>query len=243
MKTTRHGIARRSTLALGRRRAARPAVPAAAGAGSAAAADQLAHLDFLLDTATPAEVRRAHHLPPRRGARARSCRGRTRTPATAAPSSASAAAPSTRRPATGARAPTTPTTSRAPQSSTCGTGSRPVRTQPQTGLRAAARARLLPDHDGPNAGNVVLWMQPDGELNPSAEPVELPDPSDSDESYWLARTIWAFGEGYAAFRDADPAFAAFLGERLQLARRRGRPRGARPLRRVRRPTACGCPPG
>lgn len=70
--------------------------------------------------------------------------------------------------------------------------------------------------DGPNAGNVVLWMQPDGSLNPSAEPVELPDPSDSGPSYWLARTIWALGEGYAAFQDADPAFAAFLEDRLAL---------------------------
>lgn len=72
--------------------------------------------------------------------------------------------------------------------------------------------------DGENAGNVVLWMQPDGDLNPSAEPVELPDPSDSDASYWLARTIWAFGEGYAAFDDVDPEFAAFLADRLELAR-------------------------
>ncbi|MGA7203004.1 MAG: hypothetical protein WBX27_00070, partial [Specibacter sp.] len=50
---------------------------------------------------------------------------------------------------------------------------------------------------GPNAGNVVLWQQADGTLTPSASPVELPDPSDSAESYWLARTIWALGEGYA----------------------------------------------
>ena len=70
---------------------------------------------------------------------------------------------------------------------------------------------------GPNAGNVVLWMQPDGTLNPSAEPVEYPDPSDSDASYWLARTIWALGEGYAAFADEDPAFAGFLRDRLELA--------------------------
>ncbi|CAN5812864.1 hypothetical protein BH20ACT7_BH20ACT7_04030 [soil metagenome] len=69
---------------------------------------------------------------------------------------------------------------------------------------------------GPNRGNVVLWMQPDGTLNPSAEPIELPDPSDSGPSYWLARTIWALGEGYAAFRDVDPAFAAFLRNRLKL---------------------------
>ena len=71
--------------------------------------------------------------------------------------------------------------------------------------------------DGEDAGNVVLWMQPDGTLNPSAEPVELPDPSDSDVSYWLARTIWALGEGYRAFVEDDPDFAAFLADRLDLA--------------------------
>ena len=70
---------------------------------------------------------------------------------------------------------------------------------------------------GPNAGNVVLWMQPDGTLHPSAEPKELPDPSDSEASYWLARTVWALGEGYAAFQDSDPAFAGFLKDRLDLA--------------------------
>ncbi len=76
----------------------------------------------------------------------------------------------------------------------------------------------LQTSSGPDAGNVVLWMQPDGTLNPSPTPRELPDPSDSDESYWLARTIWALGEGYAAFRGVggDPAFAAFLRDRLDL---------------------------
>ena len=69
---------------------------------------------------------------------------------------------------------------------------------------------------GPNAGNVVLWMQPDGEFNPSPVPVELPDPSDSGASYWLARSLWAFGEGYADFASVDPEFAAFLQQRLQL---------------------------
>jgi len=69
---------------------------------------------------------------------------------------------------------------------------------------------------GENAGNVVLWMQPDGTFNPSPEPVELPDPSDSGESYWLARTLWALGEGYAAFQRDDPEFAAFLQDRLRL---------------------------
>lgn len=70
---------------------------------------------------------------------------------------------------------------------------------------------------GPNAGNVVLWQQTDGTLTPSASPVELPDPSDSAESYWLARTVWALGEGYAAFEPADPDFAGFLQGRLHLA--------------------------
>ncbi|WP_150307583.1 hypothetical protein [Planctomonas psychrotolerans] len=69
---------------------------------------------------------------------------------------------------------------------------------------------------GPDAGNVVLWMQPDGEFNRSPEPVELPDPSDSGNSYWLARTLWALGEGYAAFEAEDPEFADFLEDRLQL---------------------------
>ena len=62
---------------------------------------------------------------------------------------------------------------------------------------------------GPNAGNVVLWMQPDGTLNRSAEPVEQPDPSDSDASFWLARTLWALGEGYASFRDVRPGLRTF----------------------------------
>ncbi len=88
--------------------------------------------------------------------------------------------------------------------------------------RAAAYGLLrgltyLQTTSGANAGNVVLWMQPDGTLNPSAEPVELPDPSDSGPSYWLARTVWALGEGYEAFRTVDPAFARFLRGRMELA--------------------------
>ncbi|MGJ4843238.1 hypothetical protein [Leifsonia sp. Le1] len=69
---------------------------------------------------------------------------------------------------------------------------------------------------GPNAGGVVLWQQSDGTMNPSAIPVELPDPSDSAESFWLARTVWALGEGYAGFAATDPAFASFLRDRMDL---------------------------
>ena len=75
----------------------------------------------------------------------------------------------------------------------------------------------LQTSSGPNAGNVVLWQQSDGTLNPSATPVDLPNPSDSAESYWLARTVWALGEGYADLKNTDPAFASFLQDRLQLA--------------------------
>ncbi|GAA1627144.1 hypothetical protein GCM10009744_13640 [Kribbella alba] len=91
-----------------------------------------------------------------------------------------------------------------------------------THSRAAAYGLLrgltfLQTASGSFAGNVVLWMQPDGTLNPSADPVELPDPSDSGPSYWLARTVWALGEGYEVFRRPDPGFASFLRERLELA--------------------------
>src|ERR1051326_8501692 len=47
----------------------------------------------------------------------------------------------------------------------------------ESGSLDAARGllRALTFLQSPN-GNVVLWMQPDGTLNPSAIPVELPDP-------------------------------------------------------------------
>jgi hypothetical protein len=82
-------------------------------------------------------------------------------------------------------------------------------------LRAVTYMQTLTT--GASRGNFVLWMQPGGTLNPSADPKELPDPSDSDASYWLARSIWALGEGYEAFRNADPGFASFLRTRLDLA--------------------------
>lgn len=70
---------------------------------------------------------------------------------------------------------------------------------------------------GPNAGDVVLWQQPDGTLNTTPTPPDSPDPSDSADSFWTARTIWALGEAYPAFRHSDPGFGRFLQDRLHLA--------------------------
>ncbi|GAA2633946.1 hypothetical protein [Paractinoplanes durhamensis] len=91
-----------------------------------------------------------------------------------------------------------------------------------TSSRAASYELLrgLAYFQSPN-GNVVLWMRADGTLNPSASPAELPDPSDSGPSYWLARAVWALGEGYAAWRTGsrigDREFAGFLKQRLDRA--------------------------
>jgi hypothetical protein len=93
------------------------------------------------------------------------------------------------------------------------TGDRHAKEQAYQLLRGAAYFQTL---TGPKAGEVVLWMQPDGTLNPTPTRPDAPNPSDSDQSYWLARTLWAYGEGYAAFRHSDPAFAAFLADRIQL---------------------------
>jgi hypothetical protein len=85
-------------------------------------------------------------------------------------------------------------------------------------LRGLCFLQTVPaDDTDPRTGNVVLWQQTDGRLNPSALPVEEPDPSDGAESAWLARTIWALGEGFAAFDGDEPGFAAFLRARLRLA--------------------------
>ena len=83
-------------------------------------------------------------------------------------------------------------------------------------LRALAYFQTL---EGEHAGEFLLWMQPDGTLNPSPTPADSPNPADSDDSYWTARCLWALGEGYAAFRRLDPPFARFLAERMELALR------------------------
>lgn len=93
------------------------------------------------------------------------------------------------------------------------TGSAHAKEQAYQQLRGVAYFQTA---TGPYAGEGVLWMQPDGSLNPTPTPPDSPNPADSGASYWLARTLWAYGEGYAAFRDSDPDFAAFLAGRMRL---------------------------
>ncbi|WP_232549852.1 hypothetical protein [Propioniciclava soli] len=93
------------------------------------------------------------------------------------------------------------------------TGSAHAREQAYRQLRGMAYYQTL---TGPYAGEFVLWMQPDGTLNPTPTPPDNPNPADQGESYWTARAVWAYGEGYAAFAQHDQAFAAFLRDRMEL---------------------------
>lgn len=94
------------------------------------------------------------------------------------------------------------------------TGSAHARRQAYQQLRGLAYFQTL---TGDHAGEFLLWMQPDGTLNPTPTPPDNPNPADAGESYWTARAIWAFGEGYASFARREPAFAAFLRRRIELA--------------------------
>lgn len=94
------------------------------------------------------------------------------------------------------------------------TGSAHARRQAYQQLRGLAYFQTL---TGDHAGEFLLWMQPDGTLNPTPTPPDNPNPADAGESYWTARALWAFGEGYVAFARRDRAFAAFLRERMELA--------------------------
>ena len=98
---------------------------------------------------------------------------------------------------------------------------------------------------GPNAGNVVLWMQPDGTLNPSACRRSTPDPSDSGAVVLAGPHDLGARRGLRRFRDADPAFAGVPAAAAWTWRSRALDRrGADPLRPATRwSTACGCPRG
>lgn len=108
-------------------------------------------------------------------------------------------------------------------------------------LRTVAYMQTL--RPGPRRGNFVLWMQPDGELSPSAEPKEEPDPFDSADSYWLARSIWLWARATpplgAPTRRSRASCAHGYGwrSRRPSAGRCAATGGCAPW------TACACPPG
>ena len=109
-----------------------------------------------------------------------------------------------------------------------------------------ARSRTCRRPTGRTPATSCCGCSPTASSTRAPDPVELPDPSDSGPSYWLARTLWAFGEGYAAFAAgaATPQFAELPRPSGCRSPRRRRPPGADALRPVRRgPTACGCPRG
>ena len=136
---------------------------------------------------------------------------------------------STRRPATTPRARSTPTTSPAPPSSTCGTGGRPGSADSRDeGVRAAARDRVpADDHRPERAARSVLWMQPDGDAQPERGAGRAARPVGLRRQLLAGPHLWAFGEGYAAFEQDDPAFAAFLRDRIRLSVRCAEPRRPR----------------
>lgn len=70
---------------------------------------------------------------------------------------------------------------------------------------------------GENAGNFVLWMQPDGTLNPTPTPPDDPNPADAGFSWWAARAMWALAEGYHTYRDTEPELIEVIEERMALA--------------------------
>ena len=188
-----------------------PAAGAAAAAATPARLTNLAHLDFLGDRSTPPA--QAGHTTYRLAHSPRSaCCGPTPTARTTAPSSGSAAAR------------TTPATDTYGQGAFNAddiaraavvylrhwrqTGDAPAATRAYEMLRGLT---YLQTATGPERRQRRALDAARRHAQPAApSPSELPDPSDSDASYWLARTVWALGEGYAAFRSADPAFAAFL---------------------------------
>ena len=177
----------------------------------------LAHLDLLgAEVSPPAQAGHTTYLAEPRSLRSGCC-GPMPTGRPTGPIGGSVAASTTRPPTRGARAPSTPTTSRARPWSTCGTGSRPEPSRAAGGLPATAGADLPADRRRAQRRQRGAVDAARRHAEPERRAGRAPDPSDSGPSYWLARTIWALGEAYPAFRDSDPAFAGFLRDRLDLA--------------------------
>ena len=85
---------------------------------------------------------------------------------------------------------------------------------------------------GPNAGNVVLWMQPDGTLNPSPVPIETPDPSDSGGVVLARAHDLGPRRGLRRLPDRRPRLRRVRQGPPRPGHRRARPAGAQPLRRI-----------
>ena len=87
--------------------------------------------------------------------------------------------------------------------------------QPRPGLPAAPGCDVSPDVRGPDAGNVVLWMQPDGTLNPSPTPTEA-GPSDSGPPTGWPAPSRPWARKLRSLPRRRPGLAGFLRERLEL---------------------------
>ena len=110
------------------------------------------------------------------------------------------------------------------------TGSRPA----HASSRRAAPTRLLrgltylQTATGPNAGNVVLWMQPDGTLNPSADPKDDPRPVRQRRVLLAGPHHLGARRGLRRVPSRRPALRRLPQAAHRPGRRRPRPGGARP---------------
>lgn len=69
-------------------------------------------------------------------------------------------------------------------------------------------------NSGPDKGNFVNWIEPNGQPNLNPTPSE---DTGSTFDWWAARSLWAMAEGYHVYRTIDPSFANKLRERIELA--------------------------
>ena len=124
----------------------------------------------------------------------------------------------------GGRAPSTPTTSPAPRSSTCGTGSRPAHARAaQRRVQMLRGLTYLQTATGPNAGNVGALDAARRHAEPQRRPGGAARPV-RQRRVLLARPHRSGRSARATprSRHGDPAFAAFLRDRLDLSVARAR---------------------
>ena len=90
-----------------------------------------------------------------------------------------------------------------------------------SGVPDAARPDLPPDGERRRTpATSCSGCSPTARSTPARTRSSCPTRPTATRRYWVARTIWALGEGYAAFAatgdPADEAFAGFLRDRLEL---------------------------